>query len=423
MSFADTYLRRYATVPSTKLPSSNEDLYLTIVIPVYNEPGLLSSLGSLLNAQPPSVSWEVILVINEPIGCPQENQLQNLKSIDEVNILKNEVVRDDLQIHIIYPDPFPKKKAGPGLARKMGMDEAIRRYNQLDRPEGIIISFDADTSCQGNYLTELKDFFINHPKARGCTINFEHPLDNDFADAITQYELYLRYFKMSLEYLGFPYACYSLGSAFAVKAETYIKAGGMGLQQAGEDFYFLQKCIPLGEFHEINETCVFPSARISDRVVFGTGPFIEDFVNSKKEEHDVYPFELFQHIRPIFDWINELTLFPSSIDSVDQVIGNLPQGIRTLVKISGWPAKINKAYNDSASLIPFKKKFYHEISLLQIIHLFNQLSEKGYSKASVAGEFIKLKAESGLKLELKNGCELLELARGIEKNKGNIRIN
>jgi hypothetical protein len=45
----------------------------------------------------------------------------------------------------------------------------------------------------------------------------------------------------------------------------------MNQRQAGEDFYFLQKIIPLGGFLDLTQTRVLPSPRPSDRVPFGTG--------------------------------------------------------------------------------------------------------------------------------------------------------
>ena len=36
---------------------------------------------------------------------------------------------------------------GVGLARKTGMDEAVRRFNAINNPEGIILNLDADCTC------------------------------------------------------------------------------------------------------------------------------------------------------------------------------------------------------------------------------------------------------------------------------------
>src|SRR5213594_3575687 len=95
-------------------------------------------------------------------------------------------------------------------------------------------------------------------------------LDPKVAEAIAAYELHLRYYVRALRYAGFPYAHHTIGSCMAVRADVYKKQGGMNKRQAGEDFYFLQKIIPLGHFTDLTETKVIPSSRPSDRVPFGT---------------------------------------------------------------------------------------------------------------------------------------------------------
>ena len=92
------------------------------------------------------------------------------------------------------------------------------------------------------------------------------------------YELHLRYLNLFSRFTGFPYAYHTIGSCFGVRAETYASQGGMNKRKAGEDFYFLHKIIPLGEFREINNTCVIPSPRESDRVPFGTGAAIGKYL-------------------------------------------------------------------------------------------------------------------------------------------------
>ena len=65
-------------------------------------------------------------------------------------------------------------------------------------------------------------------------------------EAIMKYELYLRYYRLALEYTGHPHAYHCIGSAFAVRTLDYVAQGGMNKRQAGEDFYFLQKLIATG---------------------------------------------------------------------------------------------------------------------------------------------------------------------------------
>lgn len=58
---------------------------------------------------------------------------------------------------------MPAKKAGVGLARKIGMDEAAFRLNSINQ-DGVILCFDADSQCQPNYLKEIESHFLNNPK-------------------------------------------------------------------------------------------------------------------------------------------------------------------------------------------------------------------------------------------------------------------
>lgn len=86
-----------------------------------------------------------------------------------------------------------------------------------------------------------------------------------------KYELYLRYYRLALEYTGHPHAYHCIGSAFAVRTLDYVAQGGMNKRQAGEDFYFLQKLIATGRYATLQSTQVYPSPRFSGRTPFGTG--------------------------------------------------------------------------------------------------------------------------------------------------------
>ena len=106
------------------------------------------------------------------------------------------------------------------------------------------VSLDADTLVAKNYFREIEKHFRNHPKQVGATLAFEHQkqdLKQRHYEGIELYELYLGYYKQALQYSGYPYSLFTIGSAFAVTAEAYVKRGGMNRRQAGEDFYFFTK--------------------------------------------------------------------------------------------------------------------------------------------------------------------------------------
>src|SRR4029434_9989987 len=96
--------------------------------------------------------------------------------------------------------------------------------------------------------------------------------------AIAAYELHLRYYLQALRTAGFPHGYHTIGSSMAVRARTYMEQGGMNRRQAGEDFYFLHKLIPLGGFTELNSTTVYPLPRPSNRVPFGTGRAVSEWL-------------------------------------------------------------------------------------------------------------------------------------------------
>src|SRR5688572_16087564 len=259
---------------------------MIIVIPCFSEPALLACLHSLWRCERPTRAVEIIVVINSSESSPPEVLEQNRRTTAEAELWAREDCDRAFRIHFLHTPNLPRKHAGVGLARKIGMDEALHRFDQLNQLEAPIVCFDADSTCDPNFLTEIESHFSTHPKSPGCSIYFEHPVDlsetnvssptqnstlktqNSIVEAITLYELHLRYYVQALRFAGFPHAFHTIGSSMAVRAEAYLRQGGMNKRQAGEDFYFLHKIIPLGNFGEVNTTRVVPSSRASDRVPF-----------------------------------------------------------------------------------------------------------------------------------------------------------
>ena len=283
-------------------------LGLIVVIPGYDEPNLLASLNSLWRCERPRCAVEVIVVINSSESSPPEVIEQNRRTLAETELWAREDCDRAFRIHFLHTPNLPRRHAGVGLARKIGMDEALHRLDEVKRLEAPIVCFDADSTCDANYLAEIETYFSSRPKSPGCSIYFEHPLAGadpaEIYEAITLYELHLRYYVEGLRFAGFPHAFHTIGSSMAVRAEAYMKQGGMNKRQAGEDFYFLHKIIPLGHFGEINTTRVIPSPRPSDRVPFGTGRAVREFLRTRSFE--TYPLQAFRDLKELFDMIPAL---------------------------------------------------------------------------------------------------------------------
>ncbi|MDG1476053.1 MAG: glycosyltransferase family A protein, partial [Vicingaceae bacterium] len=257
------YLNRYSVREELITQKPKNNLGIVVVIPCCNEPDLTTSLQSLYNCKEPICEVEVIVVINASEKASTTILKQNTKSLTAAKEWAIEHA-DKFQFYFIEENQLPKKHAGVGLARKIGMDESVSRFESVNNHQGIIACFDADAKCESNYLVELENHFKQHPKSPACSIHFEHPIaGTDFSESIykgiTQYELHLRYYKNGLAFANLPYAFHTIGSSMAVRSEAYQKQNGMNKRKAGEDFYFLQKLIPLGNFTEIKTTQLIPS--------------------------------------------------------------------------------------------------------------------------------------------------------------------
>ncbi|NNE29164.1 MAG: glycosyltransferase family 2 protein, partial [Saprospiraceae bacterium] len=270
-----------------------------------------------------------------------------------------------------------------GLARKIGLDEGIRRFYRAKR-KGILVCLDADTTVELNYLKAIEDLFEEQPACPAASIRYAHPLgglSQDHRLAIVQYELHLRIFLGLKRWTGYPYAFESIGSAMAVRSLDYCKQGGMNTRKAGEDFYYINKFTPLGGFGEINNTCVYPSGRISDRVPFGTGRAMQD-VLATGEEWKTYPPSAFALLRGLFAMSRgEMKNWQSSL--ADTPLGNY------LIEAK-FSEGLSELILHTASEEAFRKRFFRWFDPFRIMKYLHFVLEAGADKIGVveAGNFL-----------------------------------
>jgi hypothetical protein len=321
------YMQRYSIADKWKLIAPmSEKVSQVVVIPAYAEKEtLFSTLASLAGNQPLSLTYSLILcVINNKKKSPDEVKINNQQSLEYLKALEDEIRLDSLDIdeelrvdlkmiaasplRIGYIDAaskgheIPDTDGGVGMARRIGMDTALFFLSQYDSScKKLIISLDADTLVQNNYLAAIKDGF--NGKLRAAVIAYQHqePLTDEGKAAIYCYEIYLRYWILGLKYAKSPYAFHSIGSAIVCSTDAYQEVRGMNRREAGEDFYFLNKIAKIGNIGYIRNTCVYPSARPSLRVPFGTGKRIHRFLTGGHEEYVLYNPRIFEILA---DWLS-----------------------------------------------------------------------------------------------------------------------
>ena len=393
--FADRYINKNIVYPEFIDVDVAPSVSMIVMIPCLNEPEIFRTLESLWTCDPIASYCEVIVVVNESENSTLAVKNFNQETYNKLFDWKRENDRENLILHPIYAQSVNAKHAGAGMARKIGMDEVIRRFNALNRPDGVIISLDADCLVSSNYLQRIESVFNKNKSCFAATLNFKHRAE-EMADSkqklgIQLYEDYLHYYKRALDFAGFPDSIYTIGSAFAVRAEAYVKQGGMNRRQAGEDFYFLNKLTKLGPITEINDAFVYPSARVSDRVPFGTGAAMTKWMNEDGDLTVTYNFAAFLDLKILFDQVD--TLFRNSADEV--FMASLPASVQEYLQVLEFPIKLAEINQNSSSLSAFRKRFFQFFDGFIILRFLNLAHQKYYSQQNLS-EAIKQLMECSL---------------------------
>lgn len=355
------YLNKRTLFPPHITTPPDQNLNIIIVIPCYDEPDLITTLESLKNCTLPTCTVEVIVHINCAENAPISVVKRNQKTLEITQkwMLKNS--SNHLHFHLIYHDDLPQKHAGVGLARKIGLDEAVFRLEQVGQKNGVLVCFDADSKCEKNYFLAIENHFKSYPKTPACSLHYEHPIEgNEFSaaiyKAIIDYELHLRYFINIQKYTRHPFAFQTVGSSMAVRSDIYQKQGGMNKRQAGEDFYFIQKFIQLGHFTELTTTKVIPSPRISHRVPFGTGRSITQQIANQEGKLTTYNPLIFEDLKPFFEQIK--VLYTLSNLEFKQFISQQKPPVQQFLKTLSFEKKVMEIQKNTTTLGKFTHRFF-----------------------------------------------------------------
>ncbi|WP_163629096.1 glycosyltransferase family A protein [Paludibacter sp. 221] len=368
MSFSDYYFTHYPSHPQLfdDVPSTN--VGVAVVIPCYDDEFVFKTLCSLENNENTDADIEVIVVVNSGASTPEDIICKNRKIYGMLKSRADSYYYKRFKLLPVLIEGVPKKNAGVGNARKIGMDEAIRRFTAINRPDGIIVSLDADCLVSKSYFSIIEEEFRNNAAKGAFVIQFQHNYDSAlFTEveirACRLYEVYLRYFNIALAFTGFPHAFHTVGSCFAVRAGRYVKSGGMARQQGGEDFYFLHKLALMTEIGKINTPLVFPAPRVSERVPFGTGPTVKRIIAN--DEYKVYNFGLFLILKRFYDYIHEIAV--GRTFERDKI----PEEIKDFVGSEKLLSVINECIENSKESKTLEKRLISKFDAFFIVKFLN----------------------------------------------------
>ncbi len=381
----ENYRRRFGLVLPQIAAEPSPYLELVVVVPVYDEPCLNQSLQSLRDCEMPPCDVEVLLVFNSSESDTDAVRLRNQQALQSAVQWIREHADSQFRCHVLDFPRLPTKQAGVGLARKIGMDEAAARFYQAKRPEqGVIVCYDADCLCERNFLVENFRHFAERPGIAGCSTYFEHALDGPEEPAVyravTAYELHLRYYVEGLRWAGFPYACHTIGSAMSVRVLAYLQLGGMNRKKAGEDFYFFQKLMRDAKTSELCATAVYPSARPSHRVPFGTGKAVGRILAGEPQMS--YSFRSFWSVKALVDAVESLEQMPTSFEECFPP--NLPAPMLAFLEDNDCPSAIAEIGKNVAGIAQFKKRFWRWFDGFRCVKFLNWVSANDFPKVETA---------------------------------------
>jgi hypothetical protein len=412
MGFASVYLEERTLFPQKIKEPVDRETGIIVVVPAYNEPGISNLLDSLEECTEPECKAEVIIVINSPDDATHDILENNIKTLEKIERWKKAHESCFFRLFAFIIEHPSVRGWGVGLARKTGMDEAIYRFNQIDNPDGVILNLDADCTVEQNYFLAICNELQKKSGRTACSIYFEHPLSGicypeSIFDHIALYELHLRYYFQGLAYSGFPYVFHTVGSAIAVKALPYIKAGGMNRRQAGEDFYFVQKLVPSGGYFNLNSTTVYPSPRISARVPFGTGASMGKLSSDKSSTLLTYNMLAFKELRTFFESVE--LYFKSGQSDLIRLFGLIPPGLRLFLDENEWIIKIMEVKNNTMGFASFRKRFFDWFNMFRIVKYMNFVHSDFFAKQPVDISASELLEARGIIFKLKDTKDTKDL--------------
>lgn len=384
------YLRRQAVIRPLNMPVHNiNKLEQAVIIPAMAEfEHLPRTLASLEQNDPGAREKTLVLVIvNQPRAADVSltaNDLHNISILEDNQATlawlaahQNAFCFQLRWIDAANPGCQMPADTGVGRARRMGADSLLSAIYEADRKKPtpswspgdfVMLHLDADTLVDQNYLEAAGDG-IRTAGTDGGVVAYRHQMPDNpqTGAAIAAYEHYLRYVVDGLRFADSPYAYHTIGSTMVCTAAGYIKAGGIPIKrQAGEDFYFLQQLAKTGGIAHIDQTRVYPSARISSRNPYGTGPAVQNIMRDGLTNYRVYAPECFAALKEWLDTVRQhLDADPTAIlSSVSQ------EFVREFIAVKGFTKAwrgLQQHHPDPARRLKAFHEWFDALATMRII--------------------------------------------------------
>ncbi|MCF7854401.1 MAG: glycosyltransferase family 2 protein [Candidatus Pacebacteria bacterium] len=420
------YLERYGDVRPIEGPALIDRTFsAAVVIPALAESQhLRATLESLAETSSPDRSRTVIVVIvNNSLPPGEKEDRHGYMQTVEDNTATLRLLNDcagELPLNLVWIDAATPGRelppdTGVGMARKIGCDSILYEIYR-DPPSSTAVPcadtfclahLDADTLVAPNYLMVLQRTVTSGSRT-SAVVPFAHqkPIDAAHREAIAAYELYMRYYVEGLAYARSPYAFHTLGSAMACTARAYVQVRGIPRRRtAGEDFYFLQNLAKNGSIVTASETTVYPSARLSARVPFGTGQNVSMQLKGDPEEKTVYHPAVFETLRHMLE-----TVASRSAEGAESILAALADpAARDFLAEAGFVTVWQKLERQHAPERVPLTAFYRWFDGLATLRLVRYLTRRVVPEMRLRNAWKMLGEMAGLRVPNPVGIPLDEL--------------
>lgn len=363
----------------------------------------------------------LLIVVNNSVSSSDEVKNDNQKTLAYLKKIKSKV-------NISFVDAassgkeMDNKNGGVGLARKIGMDLALTKFDYLSINKNIMICTDADCIVDSDYISEISQEF-NRNNFEAAVVNFAHDISgrDEETKAIICYEIFLRYYVLGLSFAKSDYAFHTIGSTMLCTPDAYVKVEGMNKRKAAEDFYFLEKLAKIYPIGEIKSTFVHPSKRSSWRVPFGTGRSVDRYLSNSRDEYLLYDPKSFVILKTWLEvFFDNLVPNPSSLIKISN---NISPALSDFLSKQDFGNFINKVLlkNNNPNEIEKQKHFWFDaFRTLKLIHYLRDATYPNINMFDAIDELLKIiKIENSIKRkseipDLKTQKEYLNLLRKIQ---------
>jgi hypothetical protein len=139
--------------------------------------------------------------------------------------------------------------------------------------------------------------------------------------------------------------------------------------------------VQIGRVGEITTTKVYPSARLSNRVPFGTGPILQKWMKGEEDLTLTYNFEAFKNLQQFF--AQKDRLFKIQQNAYLEFVNTLDKPVQEFLELDKFNVELEELNKNCSRLETFQLRFFQKFNAFKILKFLNFAHEKFYQKADL----------------------------------------